>query len=87
MSPLEAYLADSMEETMQPYTLSDEYKESRTAINKAINTFRSTLSDTQKADFNRLMDMVNNADAEYSSKAYVFGVVNGITLRDGTLRP
>ena len=82
---LESYIADSMEETMQPYISSEEYQASKAAINKRLNDFRSSLSPAQQKEFNQLIDMMDNAHAEYVSKAYVFGAVNGIALREQVL--
>jgi len=87
MTALENSIADSMDEAMQPYITSDEYRMPRTAINQKLTEFRSTLNDSQQRDFNRLLDMINDADADFASKAYVYGAVNGIALREQVLRP
>ncbi len=86
MTALENGIADSMEETMQPYIMSDEYQKPKAAINKKMVEFREGLSVAQQKDFNRLMDMMNDAHAEYASKAFVFGTVNGIALREKILK-
>lgn len=87
MSSLENCIADSMEESMQPYTSSDEYQIPKAAINKKIVEFRNGLTETQQREFNLLMNMINDAHAEFASKAYVFGAVNGIALREQVLTP
>lgn len=82
---LEDHIADSMEEVMQPYTASDEYRITKENIAQQMTDFRVGLSQSQQVKFNLLMDMVNNADAEFATKAYVFGTVNGISLRGEVL--
>lgn len=84
---LENYIADSMEESMQPYIDSEEYQSSKDAINTKIVNFRSGLNPAQQKEFNLLMDMINDADAEFSAKAFVIGAVNGIALREQVIRP
>ena len=84
---LESYIADSMDESMQPYIASEEYQSSRATINTKLVEFRSGLSPAQQKEFNLLMNMVNDAHAEFSSKAFVTGAVNGIALREQVLRP
>lgn len=84
---LESYIADSMEESMQPYINSEGYQASRAAINTKIVDFRSGLNPAQQREFNLLMDMMNDAHAEFASKAFVTGAVNGIALREQVLRP
>ena len=87
MSILSSYLEESMEEAMQPYTSSDEYKKPRTEINSRIDAFRSTLTEDQKKVFNSLLNDMNNAHAAFATKAYVTGAVNGIALREEVLHP
>ena len=79
---LESYIADSMDESMQPYIESDEYLNQRAAINQKLICFRNGLTETQQKDFNHLLNMMNDAHAEFAAKAYVFGAVNGIALRE-----
>lgn len=87
MTSLESYIADSMEESMQPYIKSEEYQTAKTAINAQLVDFRSGLSSAQQKEFNRLMDKINDAHAEFVAKAFVTGMVNGIALREQVLRP
>ncbi len=82
---IEDYLADSMDEVMHPYTDSDDYKATREKISNSMREFKSGLSQAQQKKFNRLMDMVNDADAQFASKAFVYGAVNGIALREQIL--
>ena len=82
MTAFTTFLEDSMEDAMQPYTSSDEYKAPRTAINNKIKDFRNTLTEDQKKAFNSLMDDMNNSHAAFASKAYVYGAMNGIALRE-----
>lgn len=86
MPNLESCLIDSMEEGMESYTSSAEYRESRKAIADAIAVFRSTLNEGQAKEFRRLMDMVSSADAEFSQKAYVAGFVGYAELRDSFVK-
>ena len=76
------YISDSMEETMQPYTDSDEFKQSRKTINEKIASFRSSIPEPLQHDFIDLLNMIDNANAEYVEKAYITGVVYGVRLRD-----
>lgn len=87
MTTLENNIADSMEESMQPYINSEEYQSSKAAINTKLVDFRSGLNPAQQREFNLLMDMMNDAHAEFASKAFVCGAVNGIALRDQVLKP
>ncbi len=87
MTALENNIADSMEESMQPYISSEEYQTSKAAINTTLVKFRSCLNAAQQREFNLLMDMMNNAHAEFASKAFVYGAVNGIALREQVLKP
>ena len=87
MTVLENCIADSMEESMQPYISSDEYQIPRAAINQKLVDFRNGLTETQQKEFNLLMNMMNDAHAEFASKAYVYGAVNGIALREQVLAP
>ena len=87
MTALENSIADSMEESMQPYISSDEYQLPKAAINQKIVEFRNGLTEAQQKEFNLLMNMMNDAHAEFASKAYVYGAVNGIALREQVLVP
>lgn len=87
MTPLENCIADSMEESMQPYISSDEYQVPKATINQKIVDFRNGLTEAQQREFNLLMNMMNDAHADYAAKAYVFGAVNGIALREQVLKP
>ena len=82
---IEDYLADSMDEVMRPYTESDDYKTTRETLSNIMRKFRSELSQAQQREFNHLMDMINDADAKFASKAFVCGAVNGIALREQIL--
>ena len=86
MTALESYIADSMEESMQPYINSEEYQTCKATVNTKLVAFRSGLNAAQQKEFNLLMDMMNNAHAEFASKAFVYGTVNGIALREQVLR-
>jgi hypothetical protein len=79
---LAAYIADSMEETMQPYTDSDDFLQSRKVINKRISALRSAIPEPQQRELNSLLNMIDNANTEYVEKAYTTGVVYGVRLRD-----
>ena len=87
MTALENSIADSMEESMQPYISSDEYQLPKAAINQKMTQFRNGLTETQQKEFNLLINMIDDAHAEFSSKAYVYGAVNGIALREQVLTP
>ena len=65
MTALENSIADSMEESMQPYISSDEYQLPKAAINQKIVEFRNGLTEAQQKDFNLLMNMMNDAHAEF----------------------
>ena len=62
MTPLENGIADSMEESLQPYILSDEYQAQKTDINQKMVEFRKGLNEAQQKEFNQLMDMLNDVD-------------------------
>lgn len=87
MSVLENYIADSMDEAMQPYLLTDEYTVPRAAISQKLANFRATLGEAQQREFNLLMDMINNADVAFALKAYVYGAVNSMALGKQVLEP
>ena len=87
MTALECYIADSMEETMRSFTESEEYMAPRAAINKMIAEVRAELNPEMQKSFNTLMDMMNNAHADFAAKAYTYGVVNGIALREQVMTP
>ena len=57
MTALENSIADSMEESMQPYISSDEYQLPKAAINQKIVEFRNSLTEAQQKEFNLLMNM------------------------------
>ena len=85
MSLLEAYISDSIDEAMEPYTSSQEYLESKKAVNDRITAFRNSLPDQQKEEFNQLLNMIDNANGEFCAKAYTYGAVRGIELRQEVL--
>ncbi len=85
MTALENCIADSMEESMQPYIRSDEYQKPKAAINQKIIAFRKGLSEAQQKEFNQIIDSMDDVHAKFTSKAYVYGVVNGIALREQIL--
>ena len=87
MTAFENSIADSMEESMQPYISSDEYQKPKAAINQKIAEFRNGLTEVQQREFNLLMNMMNDAHAEFASKASVYGAENGIALREQVLTP
>ena len=76
------YISDSMEETMQPYTESAEFKQSRMVINEKIASLRSAIPEPLQWELNSLLNMIDNANTEYVEKAYTTGVVYGVRLRD-----
>lgn len=86
MLVLENYIADSMEDAMQPYISTDAYTVPRAAISQKLASFRATLNESQQREFNLLMDMINNADADFALKAYVYGAVNGMALGEQVLK-
>ncbi len=76
------YIADSMEEAMQPYTNSDDFLQSRKVINEKISALRSTIPEPLQRELNSLLNMIDNANAAYVAQAYTTGVVYGVRLRD-----
>lgn len=77
----DSYLEDTMDEAMRSYTESRTYKATRTEINAAIAAFRDNLtSETQKKEFLRLLNQINDADADFSVNAYIRGVKMGAKL-------
>ena len=73
---IEDFLPD-MEDTMQSYVESNEYRLRQRTIKEAILTFRSMLPEYQHSAFNRLIDMINDADSIYSKEAYRTGFALG----------
>lgn len=82
---LEECIMDSIDVTMKNYIESEEYKTQRTEINTMLTELRSELNPEQQNRLNKLVDAINVSDGKFASKAYVTGVVNGITLREKTL--
>ncbi len=82
---LEECIMDSIDVTMKNYIESEEYKTQRTEINTMLTELRSELTPEQQIRLNKLVDAINISDGKFASKAYVTGVVNGITLREKTL--
>jgi len=72
---------------MQTYIQSDEYQTQKNAINQKMVEFHKGLSEAQQKEFNQLINMIDDAHAEFVEKAYVYGVVNGIALREQVLKP
>lgn len=74
----ESFIEETMDEAMEPYTGSDEYKIGRSDINKKITKFCDSLtSETQRAEFLQLIDLINTADADFSVNAYINGFKTG----------
>lgn len=79
---LATYIADSMEDAMQPYTDSNDFLQSRKDINERVASLRSAIPEPQQRELNDLLNMIDNANTEYVEKAYTTGVVYGVRLRD-----
>ena len=68
------YIAGSMEEALEPYATSAEYREQTSSINAEMRNFRNTLtSKDQIEQFNKLMDRINMAHGDFTCKAYEAG--------------
>lgn len=71
-------IEDTMDEAMRSYTESRTYKTEQTEINAVIAAFRDTLpTEAHKREFVRLLNRINDADAEFSVNAYMCGVKMG----------
>ena len=81
MAIFEDYFVETMEEAMISYTKTEAYRSRRTAVNTRIAEFRSALSDEQKKEFNVILNMINEADADFAVKAYLTGAENGMALK------
>lgn len=80
---LDSYIEETMDEAMRPYTDSETYKTGRTQINEKIAAFRDKLTSTEQINkFNQLLDTINDADAAYSTHAYIAGVKAGISFQE-----
>lgn len=77
---LEECIKDALEESMQAYIHSEKYQEQKQGIDDMITDFRGSLSESQKAKFNALLDAMSNQNSMFASEAYMHGVVEGIAL-------
>lgn len=77
---LEECIKDALEESMQAYIHSEKYQEQKQEINDLITDFRGSLSESQKAKFNAILDAMSKQNSMFSSEAYMHGVVEGIAL-------
>lgn len=77
---LEECIKDALEESMQAYIHSEKYQEQKQEINDLITDFRGSLSESQKAKFNAILDAMSNQNSMFASEAYMHGVVEGIAL-------
>lgn len=79
---LEENIADSIDEAMQEYLVSPEYKELQKETDCKINAFKEMLTPEQCSALNIVLDTISNEHAAFTDKAYVTGVVYGIALRE-----
>ena len=77
---LEECIKDALEESMQAYIHSEKYQEQKQEINDLITDFRGSLSVSQQAKFNAILDAMSNQNSMFASEAYMHGVVEGIAL-------
>lgn len=77
---LEECIKDALEESMQAYIHSEKYQEQKQEINDLITDFRGSLSESQQAKFNAILDAMSNQNSMFASEAYMHGVVEGIAL-------
>ena len=77
---LESYIADSMDESMQPYIESDEYKEANWEFNKMFREFLQELSPEQQKKLIRLMNARGDLESALAGEALCRGIIHGIEL-------
>lgn len=77
---LEECIKDALEESMQAYINSEKYQEQKQQVNLAIRDFQSQLSESQIAEFIKVLDSISAQHSMFASEAYMRGVVEGIAL-------
>lgn len=83
---LEECMKDALEESMQSYRTSPDYIEQRRVIAENITDFKKSLNPQQVEKFNHILDSISTCDADFTSEAYVRGVVEGIALRGKVMK-
>lgn len=79
------YIADSMAETMNSYTETEEHKSRLHEINEKKAALHSSLPEPQKQALHDLLEMISNADAIMAEQAYKIGFAQGVCFRDETI--
>ena len=77
-----AYIVDSMDETMQSYYQTEEYRNRQEAINRRLSKFRAAISEAHRAELNELIDMISADHTETVVKAYRTAFAQGVCFRD-----
>ena len=67
---MESLLLDKMEEFMKLYYESEKYQITRKTINTEISGLRSQLPEDLHSRFNRLINMISNADTRLCEEAF-----------------
>lgn len=75
------YIEDSMEEAMQSYAQTEEYKEQAHEIAESISAFHASLPKQLQPDFLLLIDRINTAEADMVVKAYHTAFARGMCFR------
>ena len=73
---MEDYLPD-IDDAMYSYLMSAEYLQQRRAINTIVAQFRESLPRDRHPAFNRLLDMIYQADCKFSEEAFKAGFEKG----------
>ena len=79
---LESCIAESMDKSMNKYLNSPEYIALKEESNAQIDNFKRGLSPEQISLFDSMYDTLIREHAAFTEKAYVTGVINGITLNE-----
>lgn len=75
------YIEDSMEDAMQSYAQTEEYRTRAHEIAESISAFHASLPENRQQEFLLLIDRINTADADMVVKAYHTAFAKGICFR------
>ncbi len=71
---LSDYQYKLFEEAVTPYRKSDEYSQASETVCKSISAFRDKLDETQKKEFDALIDQITDIDNSFSEQAFLAGL-------------
>ena len=76
-------IEEAMDEAMANYVTSTEYQTANRNVNNEIAKFRNSLTSSKQAeDFNHIINLISNQNADLAVAAFTAGVETGAAIKE-----